>query len=60
MTARGIVLLYNAGNSGTYGDPRLPARVYTGGQALYDAVWHYNHADWYVQMVLGLAQKYAA
>jgi len=37
MTARGIVLLYNAGNSGTYGDPRLPARVYTGGQALYDA-----------------------
>src|SRR5206468_333267 len=31
-----------------------------GGQALYNAVWHYNHADWYVQMVLGLAQKYAA
>ena len=37
ITARGIVLLYNAGNSGTYGDARLPARVYTGGQALYDA-----------------------
>jgi len=37
ITERGIVLLYNAGNSGTYGDPRLPARVYTGGQALYDA-----------------------
>jgi membrane-bound lytic murein transglycosylase B len=31
-----------------------------GGQALYNAVWHYNHADWYVQMVLGLAAKYAA
>jgi membrane-bound lytic murein transglycosylase B len=31
-----------------------------GGQALYDAIWHYNHADWYVQMVLALAQKYAA
>jgi peptidoglycan hydrolase CwlO-like protein len=31
-----------------------------GGQALYNAVWHYNHADWYVQMVLNLAQKYAA
>ena len=31
-----------------------------GGQSLYNAVWHYNHADWYVQMVLGLAQKYAA
>jgi len=31
-----------------------------GGDALYNAVWHYNHADWYVQMVLGLAQKYAA
>src|SRR3954452_17869772 len=31
-----------------------------GGDALYNAVWHYNHADWYVQMVLTLAQKYAA
>src|SRR4051794_17550905 len=31
-----------------------------GGDALYNAVWHYNHADWYVQLVLGLAQKYAA
>ncbi|HET6817046.1 MAG TPA: lytic murein transglycosylase [Mycobacteriales bacterium] len=31
-----------------------------GGQALYNAVWHYNHADWYVQMVLDLAAKYAA
>jgi len=29
-------VLYNAGNSGQYGDPQLPARVYTGGQALYD------------------------
>jgi len=29
-------MLYNAGNSGQYGDPQLPARVYTGGQALYD------------------------
>ncbi|HEX2778914.1 MAG TPA: hypothetical protein VHM30_05395, partial [Gemmatimonadaceae bacterium] len=29
--------LYNAGNSGAAdGDPRLPARVYTGGQALFD------------------------
>ena len=37
LTARGIVVLYNAGNSGAYGDPRLPARVYTGGQALFDA-----------------------
>jgi peptidoglycan hydrolase CwlO-like protein len=24
------------------------------------AIWHYNHADWYVQMVLTLAQQYAA
>ena len=31
-----------------------------GPNALYSAVWHYNHADWYVQMVLSLAQKYAA
>jgi membrane-bound lytic murein transglycosylase B len=31
-----------------------------GGDALYSAIWHYNHADWYVQMVLTLAQRYAA
>jgi peptidoglycan hydrolase CwlO-like protein len=31
-----------------------------GGDALYTAIWHYNHANWYVQMVLALAQKYAA
>ena len=33
---QGIVVLYNAGNSGQYGDSTLPARVYTGGQALFD------------------------
>jgi len=37
LTPRGIVVLYNAGNSGEHGDPALPARVYTGGQALFDA-----------------------
>lgn len=37
MTERGIVLLYNAGNSGQFGAPGLPQRVYTGGQALFDA-----------------------
>jgi predicted GH43/DUF377 family glycosyl hydrolase len=37
LTERGIVLLYNAGNSEKFGDPRLPARVYTAGQALFDA-----------------------
>jgi predicted GH43/DUF377 family glycosyl hydrolase len=37
MTEHGIVVLYNAGNSGTYGDPRLPQRIYTGGQALFDS-----------------------
>ncbi|WP_433335989.1 lytic transglycosylase domain-containing protein [Spirillospora sp. CA-294931] len=31
-----------------------------GGQSLYRAVWHYNHADWYVQKVLNLAKAYAA
>lgn len=36
VTARGIVLVYNAGNSGTIGDSTLPARVYTAGQALFD------------------------
>jgi len=30
-------VLYNAGNDKTYGDSTLPARVYTGGQALFDA-----------------------
>ena len=37
LTDQGIVVLYNAGNSGTHGDSTLPARVYTGGQALFDA-----------------------
>lgn len=37
LTSHGILLMYNAGNSGTQGDPSLPARVYTAGQALFDA-----------------------
>ena len=37
LTERGIVLIYNAGNSGQFGVAGLPARVYTGGQALFDA-----------------------
>jgi beta-1,2-mannosidase len=37
ITSRGIVLLYNAGNSGMNGDPRIPTRTYTAGQALFDA-----------------------
>lgn len=28
-----------------------------GGQSLYTAVWNYNHADWYVQLVLALSAK---
>ena len=36
LTDRGIVVLYNAGNSAEFGAPGLPARVYTAGQALYD------------------------
>jgi Transglycosylase SLT domain len=31
-----------------------------GGQALYDAIFDYNHADWYVSEVLALASEYAA
>ncbi|MGH8870263.1 MAG: lytic murein transglycosylase [Actinomycetes bacterium] len=31
-----------------------------GGDHLYRAVWHYNHADWYVQMVLRIASQLAA
>ena len=37
ITPRGIVVLYNAGNSGQVGDSSVPARAYTGGQALFDA-----------------------
>jgi predicted GH43/DUF377 family glycosyl hydrolase len=37
LTEHGIVLIYNAGNSARYGDPRVPARTYTAGQALFDA-----------------------
>lgn len=37
LTAQGIVVLYNAGNSEHYGAPGLPPRVYTAGQALYDS-----------------------
>jgi predicted GH43/DUF377 family glycosyl hydrolase len=37
LTEHGITVLYNAGNSESHGDPNLPARVYTGGQALFDA-----------------------
>ena len=31
-----------------------------GGQvtSLRNALWHYNHADWYVEMVLALAARY--
>jgi membrane-bound lytic murein transglycosylase B len=28
-----------------------------GDAGLYNAVWHYNHADWYVALVLSLAGK---
>lgn len=31
-----------------------------GGKSLYHAVFEYNHADWYVNEVLGLAAEYAA
>jgi soluble lytic murein transglycosylase-like protein len=30
-----------------------------GPDALANAIWHYNHADWYVQLVLSLARQYA-
>jgi len=37
LTPSGIVVLYNAANDRVTGDSTLPARVYTGGQALFDA-----------------------
>lgn len=36
ITDKGIVVLYNAGNSATFGDPDLGDKIYSGGQALYD------------------------
>ena len=30
-----------------------------GGQSLYDAIWAYNHADWYVREVIKLAVAYS-
>jgi membrane-bound lytic murein transglycosylase B len=29
-----------------------------GGQSLYNAIFSYNHADWYVREVLALAAEY--
>jgi len=37
LTDRGIVVIYNAANSGKYGDSSYAERMYTGGQALFDA-----------------------
>ncbi|MCM4156284.1 glycoside hydrolase family 130 protein [Gramella sp. AN32] len=37
LTENGIVVLYNAGNSGNIGIPELGNRVYTGGQALFSS-----------------------
>jgi predicted GH43/DUF377 family glycosyl hydrolase len=37
ITEHGILVMYNAGNSGSYGDPGIPDRTYTAGQALFDA-----------------------
>ena len=36
LTEHGILVIYNAGNSAATGDPRLPDRIYTAGQALFD------------------------
>lgn len=37
LTPHGIVVLYNAGNSDRNGDATIPAKAYSGGQALFDA-----------------------
>ena len=37
LTERGIVVIYNAGNAAGYGEPSIPQRMYTAGQALFDA-----------------------
>ncbi len=45
ITESGILVMYNAGNSGTYGDPRLPPRIYSGGQALFDPLNPFRLVD---------------
>ena len=42
--------------------PTTSARTAPGrsDDALRSAIWHYNHADWYVDLVLGLAAQLAA
>jgi predicted GH43/DUF377 family glycosyl hydrolase len=42
LTEHGILLMYNAGNSEVHGDAELPHRVYTAGQALFDAKTPYR------------------
>lgn len=37
ITPNGIVMMYNAGNDARYGEPSIPSRMYTGGEALFDA-----------------------
>jgi predicted GH43/DUF377 family glycosyl hydrolase len=37
LTDAGIVLFYNGGNHGEFGDPRFPARAYQPGQLIFDA-----------------------
>jgi hypothetical protein len=36
----------------------VPLRRQPGPEGLYDAIFAYNHADWYVRKVLGLAAQY--
>jgi len=60
------------GNGDGYADIQNPAdAIYSaarylclwgasrGGQSLYDAIWAYNHADWYVRLVVQYANAYA-
>ena len=56
----GVADIWNAADSIFTAAKYLCANGAGGGpRALYNAIWHYNHADWYVQMVLSLAKKYA-
>jgi peptidoglycan LD-endopeptidase LytH len=52
---------YLAATGGTVGSPDgTPGRQPAEGPSIRSAIWHYNHADWYVEMVFSAYQQFLA
>jgi hypothetical protein len=50
---------YLASNGGTVGSPDgTPGSQPGEGPSIRNAIWHYNHADWYVEIVFGAYQQF--